>query len=212
MSTRHCHHVHANGALCKSPPLRNREYCHFHLDQIGRQLRAARARARQQKASLRSSLLEDPFAIHVAIMQLNDAVRHDEIDVPRGRLLMSILRFAERNLKTMRNWKQEPLFAADAATETVTEWPTFEQENELPPDFDLSVDPEVAFPTPQESSSGTRGSGAPYIPGFGMYGTDTDPLNPTAGSSEFPDGALRTQIRQRLARRRRPPRRSRRTA
>ena len=197
MSQPTCHHVHANGALCKSPPLRDREYCHFHLDQIGRQLRAARARARQQKASLRSPLLEDPFAIHVAIMQLNDAVRHDEIDVPRGRLLLSILRFAERNLKAMRDWEQEPLFAAE--TNAITEWPTFEQENELPLDFDLSVDPEVAFPAPQGNSTGTRGSGAPYIPGVGMYGSDTDPLNPTAGLNETPvDGALRAQIRQAL--------------
>ena len=177
MSARQCHHVHANGALCKSPPLRKRDYCHFHLDQIGRQLRAARTRARQQKAKLRLPLLEDPFAIHVAINQIGDAILHDEIDVPRGRLLMSLLRLADRNLKTMRNWKQEPLFAADAATETVTEWPTFEQENELPPDFDLSVDPELAFPAPQERS------GCPiHSRGWNVWeGTRPDSMNLRVG-------------------------------
>ena len=117
MSPKTCRHVHANGALCKSPPLHKRDYCHFHIDQIGRQLRAARARARYQPASLRLPLLEDPFAVQVALMQVADAITHDEIDVPRGRLLMSLLRLASSNLKTARNWKQEPLFAdADAET------------------------------------------------------------------------------------------------
>ena len=155
-----CHHIHANGALCKSPPVRNRDYCHFHLDQIGRQLRAARARARHLPAMLKLPLLEDPFAIHAAITQIGDAILHNEIDVPRGRLLMSVLRLASRNLKMMREWQQEPLFAAEGNAETaITEWPTFEQENQLPPDFDLSVDPEVAFPAPQENPAAGAGMG-----------------------------------------------------
>lgn len=150
MSQPTCRHVHANGALCKSPPLRNRDYCHFHLDQIGRQLRAARARARHQPARLKLPLLEDPFAVQVALMQVADAIIYNEIDVQRGRLLMGILRVAAGNLKTARAWKQEALFVA---TENAnTEWPSFEQENQLPPDFDLSVDPEVAFPLPQVRS------------------------------------------------------------
>ena len=188
MSTRHCNHTHANGTFCKSPPLRHREYCHFHLDQIGRQLRAARARARHQPARLKLPLLEDPFAVQVALMQVADAITHNELDLQRGRLLMSVLRLASRNLKTTRDWKQEPLFAADANAETaITEWPTFEQENELPQDFDLSADPDSAFPPPEST-------GAPYIPGFGMYGND----NPTAASSKSSDDALRARIRQAL--------------
>ena len=175
MSPKTCRHVHANGALCKSPPLHNRDYCHFHLDQIGRQLRAARARARHQPARLKLPLLEDPFAVQVGLMQVADAITHNEIDVPRGRLLMSVLRLASSNLKTARKWKQDPLFA-DGDTETaITEWPGFEQENDLPPDFDLSVDPEAAFP-----------------------------LNTTEGLSGVPeqdqadDSALRARIREAL--------------
>src|SRR5271165_5208311 len=103
-----CHHIHANGALCKSPPLRNRDYCHFHLDQIGRQLRAARARARREPVRLKLPLLEDPFAVQVALIQVADAVTHDELDVQRGRLLMSVLRLASRNLKTAREWSHDP--------------------------------------------------------------------------------------------------------
>jgi len=161
-----CHHVHANGALCQSPPLRNRKYCHFHLDQIGRRLRAARARARHQPARLQAPLLEDPFAIQVALMQVYDALAHGEIDAPRGRVLMGLLRLAAGNLQTMRDWEHEPLFVACEGEQEITEWPSFEQENELPEGFDLSLDPEVAFPPPEETP------GAPHIPGVGICGND----------------------------------------
>jgi hypothetical protein len=157
-----CHHVHANGALCKSPPLRDRDYCHFHLDQIGRQLRTARARAQRQPLRLKLPLLEDPFAVQVALMQVADAITHDELDVQRGRLLISVLRLASRNLKTARDWKQEPVFAADSNTETaITEWPSFERENDLPQDFNLSTDPEAAFPVAQENSDAPMGGDTP---------------------------------------------------
>ncbi len=146
-----CRHVHANGALCKSPPLRNRDYCHFHLDQIGRQLRAARSRARHLPSRLKLPLLEDPFAVQVALMQMADAITYNEIDVQRGRLLMSVLRLASRNLTAARAWKHDALFVAEGDAET--EWSSFEQENELPQDFDLSLDPELAFPSSHENES-----------------------------------------------------------
>jgi hypothetical protein len=148
-----CHHVHANGELCQSPPLRKRDYCHFHLDQIGRQLRAARNRARHQPARLKLPLLEDPFAVQVAVMQVADALAYNEIDVPRGRALLSLLRLASSNLKTARAWDHEPLFAPNEDSASVTDWPDFEQQNQLPPRFDLSIDPEAAFPAPASPAS-----------------------------------------------------------
>ena len=191
MSTRTCHHVHANGALCKSPPLSKRDYCHFHLDQIGRQLRAARARARHQPARLKLPLLEDPFAVQVALMQVADAIVHNEIDAQRGRLLMSVLRLASRNLTAARAWKHDALFAA--GEDANTEWPGFEQENELPPDFDLTVDPEVAFPPSQENSTD-----AANIPGAAMYGHDGLPLPLREGWDDARDADLRARLRQAL--------------
>lgn len=188
-----CRHVHANGALCQSPPLRNREYCHFHLDQIGRQLRAARARARHQPPRLKLPLLEDPFAVQIALMQVADAITNGELDVERGRLLMSLLRLASRNLNTARYWKQKPLFAAEADAGTAAaEWPTFEQENGLPPDFDLSVDPEVAFPMTQT---------LPLNPNEGLNGAPglhnpNEALNGAPGNNL--DEALRERIRRAL--------------
>ena len=181
-----CRHVHANGALCQSPPLRNRDYCHFHLDQIGRQLRAARARARHLPARLKLPLLEDPFAVQVALMQVADAITHNEIDVQRGRMLMSVLRLASRNLSTARAWKQDALFVAEGNVQT--EWSSFEQENELPQDFDLSLDPEVAFPPPEEDVAGTADD-----PDAAVYGD-----NATDRTSTAPSSALRARIRQAL--------------
>ena len=181
-----CRHVHANGALCKSPPLRGRDYCHFHLDQIGRQLRAARSRARHLPSRLKLPLLEDPFAVQVALMQMADAITYNEIDVQRGRLLMSVLRLASRNLTAARAWKHDALFVAEGDAET--EWSSFEQENELPQDFDLSLDPELAFPSPQE-----KVIGAAHHPDIAMYG-DTA----TEGSATAPSSVLRARIRQAL--------------
>jgi hypothetical protein len=169
--------------------LRNRDYCHFHLDQIGRQLRAARSRARHLPSRLKLPLLEDPFAVQVALMQMADAITYNEIDVQRGRLLMSVLRLASRNLTAARAWKQDALFVAEENAETaIAEWPSFEQENELPQDFDLSLDPELAFPPPQENVIGA----APN-PDVGMYGN-----NATEGPSSTASSVLRARIRQAL--------------
>ncbi len=181
-----CRHVHANGALCKSPPLRNRDYCHFHLDQIGRQLRAARSRARHLPSRLKLPLLEDPFAVQVALMQMADAITYNEIDVQRGRLLMSVLRLASRNLTAARAWKQDALFVA--AGDAETEWSSFEQENELPQDFDLNLDPELAFPPPPENVIG-----AAQNPDVGMYGNSA-----TEEASSAASPVLRARIRQAL--------------
>lgn len=172
----YCHHILATGALCQAAPLRNRDYCRFHLDQIGRRMRAARARAQHLPARLKLPLLEDPFAVQLAIMQVADAIVHNEIDVPRGRLLMSLLRLAGSNLKKMRDWEHEPLFVTHEGEEEYLEWPSFEQEHDLPQDLDLSLDPEVAFPVPSV------------------------PLNPTEGlnGAPEPDEALRARIRRAL--------------
>jgi len=181
MSTRTCHHVLASGALCGAVPLRHRNYCRFHLQQIGRRLRAARARARHEPVRLKLPLLEDPLAVQVALMQVADAIAYNEIDVPRGRLLLSVLRLASSNLKTARAWDQEPLFVADEDAAATSEWPGFEQEHELPPNFDLSVDPEEAFPSePQPESPLVAmarkviGDAATATPGCGLEVTADD--------------------------------------
>jgi hypothetical protein len=153
MSQRYCHHVHANGVLCKAMPLRKRDYCFFHLDQIGRRMKAARARARRQPVSIDLPLFEDLYSLQVGLMKLADAVQHNEIDVERGRLLMSVLRLAASNLKTANSWDQHARFRVDKNTDyAMTECNTFEQEYGFPSDFDISQDPETAFPPPPDST------------------------------------------------------------
>ena len=108
-----CRHVHANGALCKSPPLRNRDYCHFHLDQIGRQLRAARARARHLPAAPEAALAGR--SLRGAGRAHADGRRHH---LQRDRCPArppADERFAPRfpQPEDARAWKQDALFVAE---------------------------------------------------------------------------------------------------
>jgi hypothetical protein len=120
-------------------------------------------------------------------MQVADAITHDEIDVQRGRLLLSVLRLASRNLTTARSWKQEPLFASGSSAGTaITEWPTFEQENQLPQNFDLRTDPETAFPYDNA------------LDRPGTCGGDALPFDPGHVAIPSRDHALRAQLRQAL--------------
>jgi hypothetical protein len=156
MSTRTCHHVLANGALCQAVPLRNRDYCRFHLQQIGRRMRAARSRARHQRPVLKLPLLEDLYSVQIAFMQLSDALTYQEIDPQYARLLTTVLRLAMQNLKSKQSWERSQRFQVAEATEGVaTAWDSFEQEHDLPTDLDLSMDPEVAFLPNREDTTGT---------------------------------------------------------
>ena len=157
-----CHHVLASGALCQAAPLRNRDYCRFHLEQIGRRMKAARERARHQAPVLKLPLLEDLYSVQVALMQLADAIAYREIDPQHARLLTTVLRLAMQNLKSRQPWENSQRFQLDSHNKVhPTEWDTFEQEHGLPPGLDLSLDPEVAFPPVEEPTD----AGAPYIPG-----------------------------------------------
>jgi len=169
-----CHHILANGALCQAAPLRNRDYCRFHLQQIGRRMKAARTRARQQAPSLKLPLLEDLYSVQVALMQLADAIAYREIDPQSARLLTTVLRLAMQNLKSRQAWDRSAGFQSAVSEATPTIWDTFEQEHDLPAGLDLSLDPEVAFPPTEETS------GASYLPGLGMSGNDS-PLRAKIG-------------------------------
>jgi len=177
-----CHHVLASGALCQAAPLRNRDYCRFHLQQIGRRMRAARLRARHQAPLLNLPLLEDLYSVQVALMQLADAIAYRAIEPQHARLLTTVLRLAMQNLKSRQPWESSQRFqlVSHSAVHTTT-WDTFEQEHGLPAGLDLSLDPEVAFP-PIEQPAGAplnpavglseNDEGAPYTPGVAMHGSD----------------------------------------
>ena len=173
-----CHHVLASGALCQATPLRNRDYCRFHLQQIGRRMKAARTRARHQAPMLNLPLLEDPYSVQVALMQLADAIAHREIDPQYARLLTTVLRLAMQNLNRQRAWENAARFQLAASEAAPTAWDTFEQEHDLPAGLDLSLDPEVAFPPTEEPTA------APLNPGVGSRGKDLSRLTQILGDPE----------------------------
>lgn len=172
MPQRNCQHVLTNGALCNAPPLRNRSYCHFHLDLIGRRMRAARARARRQVVPMKMPLFEDLHALQVGLMQLGDAIQHNEIDVQRGRLLLSVLRLAASNLKCKQSWAMPAHPNTDRETYVSTSYDSFEQTYDLPEDLDLSADPEQLFPPPEIEPEDENGSGAAANPWDGLIGNE----------------------------------------
>jgi hypothetical protein len=202
MSSRTCHHILASGAQCHAEPLRNRDYCRFHLDQIGRRMRAARSRARHQRPMLKLPLLEDLYAVQIAIMELGDALTDREIEPQYARLLTTVLRLAMQNLKNCQSWEErsQHFHLAETAESASTTWDTFEQEYDLPSDLDLSLDPQVAFPPPPKEeplpvpeslprsgpavrelplSADLGVAGAHYIPHQGVCDREGKPIEPS---------------------------------
>ncbi len=153
-------------------------------------MKAARTRARHQAPLLRLPLLEDLYSVQVALMQLADAIAYREIDPQHARLLTTVLRLAMQNLKS-KAWDRPSRFQLAETEAAPTTWDTFEQELDLPPDLDLSLDPEAVFPlngeqltgaplNPSVGLSGRESAATPPIPGAGMSGND-DPFRTRVG-------------------------------
>jgi len=161
MSSKTCHHVKVDGANCQLPPLTGRNYCHFHLESLGRRMRMARARARRQPFLLVLPILEDINSVHVARMQVLDALASGQIDQKRAGSLLYGLQGASTDL---RSAKPPRLGVYDPAIDTApraTEHPGFEQKHDLPPGLDLSQPPEVVFPPAAEPAI-TQAWPSPY--------------------------------------------------
>src|SRR5271157_4106629 len=75
-----CNHIKEDGFFCGSAAATGRDYCYFHLNIRGRRLRMARARARGERWSLDLPPLEDLYAVQVALMQVLDALGHQQMD------------------------------------------------------------------------------------------------------------------------------------
>src|SRR5208337_4756857 len=101
MNSNHCRHIKEDGFFCQGAPLRGREYCRFHLRALGRRIRMARERARREPHRLVLPILEDMNAVHVALMQVLDAVAADQLDDKRAGLLLYGLQQASTNLRSL---------------------------------------------------------------------------------------------------------------
>lgn len=102
-----CWHVHANGALCQSPALKDEDYCYFHLRE--RQRREVLFQARQAASNtvkdadvfdtLDLPMLEDANAIQVAASTLFHALGTRQIRPRRAALMLYALQIAHANLR-----------------------------------------------------------------------------------------------------------------
>ena len=182
MPQNYCHHLNAAGAFCRGIPIKKRDYCFWHLNETGRRMKAARERAHSERVTLQLPVLDDLHAVQVSLMQLGEAIVHDEIDERKGRLLLAVLRLAASNLKAQGIWLDEVQRQDGDDVLYMSENADFEQQYGLPEEFDLSVDPEVAFPPilPLNPNDGLNG------PPVGMCESDNLPLNPNDGLSGAP--------------------------
>ena len=185
MSQNYCHHITAAGAFCRGIPIKKRDYCFWHLNETGRRMKAARARARSERVLIQLPVLDDLRAVQVALMQLGEAIVHGEIDERRGRLLLAVLRLAASNIKAQGDWLEEAQMHGENGASYALENASFEKQYDLPKGFDLSVDPEVAFPPPtlplnpnDELTGAPASHNLPLNPNDGLnsgtYGNDRD--------------------------------------
>ena len=156
MSSRFCHHVHENGGFCQSPPVQKRNYCYFHLEQLGRRMQMARARSKGERVPFTLPLLEDLYSVQVAVIRLADAIAAGDIEPKRAQILLSVLRLAASNLKG-QGWTPFRRFAVDDNVfDPVVTYPGFENAYGLPNGLDLSQPPEVAFPPPPSAAANDK--------------------------------------------------------
>ena len=104
-----CHHSFDNGSFCKSPALRGRDYCCYHLNHRGRLMRIARKRAQNERLFLTLPPLENMHAVQSALSQVLEAVAADMIDLKRAQFLLTGLRHAASNFKNPKAWQTQRL-------------------------------------------------------------------------------------------------------
>ena len=111
-------------------------------------MRMAQYRARHQPFDIVLPPLDSLCSIHSALSQVAEALAADMIDPRRAMGLLKALRFAKENLKDglkddNAHWHDTPYHTEDA-----TAYDNFEADYGLPEGLDLTVPPDVAFPSP----------------------------------------------------------------
>jgi hypothetical protein len=143
--TRHCEHVKANGHFCGSPAMRGRNYCFFHIIDIGRRLRLQRYSDHGLQApAIELPLLEDAASIQLALMQVTDALLKGTLDRKTAGLVLYSLQTASSNL---RNMQKEAEADANANAAICDRYDSFEQDYEL----DLAETASLRVEDPAES-------------------------------------------------------------
>ena len=148
---RHCEHLKTNGDFCGSPALRGRDYCFFHLTDLGRRLCAGKNAALPAAAPpLELPLLEDAASIQLALMQVTDALLRGALDPRRAGLVLYALQTASSNLRHVARDAQQRVEAV-----VCNQYDSFEQDYGLEEyEADLHATPatsEAPSPSPLPS-------------------------------------------------------------
>jgi hypothetical protein len=194
METRTCDHLKEDGFYCKSPALRGRDYCYFHLKLRGRRLNMARARALAADQPLDLPFPEDMHSVQVTLFEVVNALVNKRIDHKTAGLALYAMQQASINLNNRHESQGMCQSVKPDAPMLALEFRDFEQQYHLPKRIDLEADPETAL---QEAGA------LPQPPSV-----DTTPGEQTGGS---PSPALGncavTSTEQKSARKRRKHRR-----
>ncbi len=125
--TRHCEHVKSNGHFCGSPAMRGRNYCFFHIIDIGRRLRLKRYFDHGLQAPpIELPLLEDAASIQLALVQVTDALLKGTLDRKTAGLVLYSLQTASSNLRNMQKEAE-----ADSDNAICNRYDSFEHDYEL---------------------------------------------------------------------------------
>jgi hypothetical protein len=151
MPYKYCQHVRENGLFCKSPSVKGRGYCYYHLRLRARRLAMAKAQAEKKPWRLDLPPLEDMHAVQSAIANVLEALAAEAIDSKRGGLILYGLQQAANNVREIKPWLGNSRFAIDESDGMrVDNYPGLEAEFGLPKSVDLEAAPEAAFPPPAE--------------------------------------------------------------
>jgi len=87
-----CQFVKLNGARCGSPAMNGDTMCYFHGDA------RAKRQAAEEANSLGMPILEDKLSVQLAIMRVCHQLVEKSMDEKTGRVIISALRLAQRNI------------------------------------------------------------------------------------------------------------------
>jgi hypothetical protein len=143
-----CRHVKIDGAYCGSPALKNRKYCHYHLEHRIRRLRRVRARHDNVPYCLEIPLLDSPSAIRFAISEIVQALGTGQLDHhTAGKMLYGIQMANSLNRRAEKAAAEAAAAAADQPEQTqpdpalrVQEYPQLEIELGLDPGVDIDAE------------------------------------------------------------------------
>jgi hypothetical protein len=153
MSVKTCRHIKVDGTSCQAPALRERNYCRFHLQALGRRMRMARARARREPYHLVLPILEDMNSVQVARMQVLDALAAGLLSEKSAGLFLYGLQGASSDLRRPNAPRLGVYDEQIDAAPRAEEYANFEEEFDLPCDLDLAKPPEVVFPAAAATSA-----------------------------------------------------------